>query len=51
MVGNTNGSGNKGRIISATTREKIRESLLGRKNPEHSERMKGRKTWNKGIKR
>lgn len=34
--------GQLGKIISLEIREKIRQSLLGRKNPEHSIRMKGR---------
>ena len=42
MKGNKNGKGNKGRVITNSTKEKIRLSLLGRKNPEHSKKMKGR---------
>jgi len=51
MIGNKNGSGNKGRIIIEETKEKIRKKLIGRKNPEHSKRMKGRPAWNKDKKR
>ncbi|MCK9319482.1 NUMOD3 domain-containing DNA-binding protein [Methanoculleus sp.] len=35
--------------ISKETRDKISKTLTGRKNPEHSERMKGRIPWNKGL--
>lgn len=34
---------NKGKPVSEEQRNKIRNSLLGRKNPEHSKKMKGRK--------
>jgi len=44
--------GAKGRIykVSDETKEKIRKSLMGRKNPLLSEKMKGKPSWNKGKK-
>ena len=41
-------SKNKGKKCSEEQKEKIRKALKGRKNPEHSARMKGRIPWNKG---
>ena len=45
----------KGRPVSTETREKIRQSLLGRKHSKESirkmsDRQKGKTPWNKGIK-
>jgi hypothetical protein len=40
----------RGKKLSEETKKKISKTLIGRKNPEHSERMKGRVAWNKGIK-
>jgi len=40
----------KGRHHSEETKGKISKTLTGRKNPEHSKRMKGCKSWSKGKK-
>ena len=38
-----------GKPLSEETKKKISNTLTGRKNPEHSKRMKGRHWYNNGI--